>query len=273
MLWRYISLNNSYGTLNDEEILSLVRNKQLITEDFEEKNVKQACYELRAGDYYYDLSSGGKRHRVQMGDVILFKPHQRIVIITKEKMEIPADILARILTKGSLFSVGILPINTYADPGFVGRIGLVLHNSSNDYLKIVSGSAIAKVEFTRLQNPVRNVYHGQHGYETEIWPIHSDYIVEKGRELNELLPNYNEIDEINVAFGSSVANIIQRVLVTERRFLFATIIYIIINLVIIGICMGTEWLSPMISVVLGIVSNLLYAIVSFFISSIRRRKG
>lgn len=265
-------MNNTYGTLNDEEILSLAQKGELITEEFDVKNIKQACYELRAGNCYYDLSSGGKKHLVQAGGAILFKPHQRIVIITKEKLEIPSDILARILTKGSLFSVGILPVNTYADPGFVGRIGIVLHNSSNDYLKIDDGLAIAKVEFTRLQNPVKKVYHGQHGFETEIWPIHSDFIVERGNELKELLPNYSEIDEISVAFGPSVANIMQRVLITERRFLIATIIYIILNLVLIGLCMGTDWLSPMISVVLGIVSNFLYAIVSFLISSVRRRK-
>lgn len=260
-----------YGTLNDTEILNLAKNGHLIIEDFQEQNVKQACYELRAGNFYYDLSSKGKKRTIESGDVILLKPHQRIVVITKEKLHLPADILARILTKGSLFSVGIMPVNTYADPGFVGRLGIVLQNASNNYVKIHSGDPIAKIEFDRLQNPVSVVYHGQHGYETQIWPIHYDYIVEDQDELKQYLPNYSELDEIYAAFGPSVGATMERILVTERRFLITTVVFIIINLVIIGFAQGANWLNPTISVLLGIASNLLYAIVSFLISRFKRR--
>ncbi len=264
--------NVVYGTLNDTEIIELGLSGKLITEDFRKENVKQACYELRAGNCYYDLNLGNEKKTVRDRGIILLKPHQRIVVITKEKLNLPSDILARILTKGVLFSVGISPVNTYADPGFVGRLGIVLQNTSNRYLKIRSGEAIAKIEFNRLQNPVTEVYHGQHGYETEIWPIKTDYFVKDSKELKKYLPDQNELDEINDAFGPSVATIIERVLVTERRFLISTVIFIIINLLIVGFAQGTDWLSPMMSVFLGVASNLFYTIISFIISIYRRKK-
>ena len=260
-----------YGTLNDAEIKKLGQEGKLIIEDFSEKNVKQACYELRAGDTYFNLTEGATRHTVEDGEIILFKPHQTIVIITKEKFHLPADILARFLLKGALFSVGFAPVNTYADPGFYGRMGIVMNNASNNYLKIKSGDIIAKVEFDRLQTPVETPYHGQHGFETGVWPMRSDYIVNR-KELNRYLAQNDVIQEIEAAYGEPVAQIMQRILITERSFVFATGFLIIANLIIIGLSLGTQWLEPIATVILGIVTNLCYPVISSIITKFEWRK-
>ena len=263
--------NTAVGTLNDTEILEAIQKGSLIVENAIPQNVKQACYELRAGNVYFDLSDGGERHNIHDGGTILFKPHQTIVIISKEKFDLPADIMARFLTRGALFSVGFTPINTYADPGFSGNMGIVMTNASNNYLKICSGDVIAKVEFTRLEKPIVRPYHGQHGFATGIWPIRTDYIIKRS-EITKYFSNHNDIEEIKSICGESVANIIQRVLVTERRFVFATIILILVNLIVIGISIGTAWLSPIMNVILGIITNLVYAIISMIIGNYKHRK-
>lgn len=254
-----------YGTLNDTEIISAVNNHKLIIEDFNQGNVKQACYELCAGSTYFDLSTGGTRHKINDDGIILFKPHQTIVVITKEKFSLPSDILARFLTKGSLVSVGFAPVNTYADPGFYGRMGIIMNNTSNNYLKIACGAAIAKVEFVRLQNPVAEPYRGQHGFETGVWPLRNDYVVER-KDLHCYFPKMDALQEIEAIYGQSVAKIMQRILVTERRFVFATIALIITNLVIIGLSLSTQWLSPVMNVVYGIIANVGYALVTGIIT-------
>src|SRR5262249_44178036 len=81
------------------------------------------------------------------------------------------DIIARIISKGSLFSVGLSPVCTYADPGFSGNLGVVTQNISDKYIELPVGEAIAKVDFSRLSKAVDRPYQGQHGYKTEIWPI------------------------------------------------------------------------------------------------------
>lgn len=261
-----------YGTLSDTEIQDLVESGTLIIENFKAENLSQACYEVTAGNTYFDLSNGGKQYKVNEGDDIVFKPHQTIVIISKEKFEIPDDILARFLTKGALFSVGFTPVNTYADPGFYGKMGIVMTNASNNYLKIPSGHAIAKVEFSRLQTPAKNTYHGQHGFETGIWPIKTEYIIER-ENLKEYFPNYDEVEEIKAIYGESVANIVFRILKAERHLLGATVILIIINLVIIGFCAGTGWLGTIGNLCLSIASNIVYAIIMFFINNPKRKRG
>ena len=63
-----------------------------------------------------------------------------------------------------------------------------------------------------------------------------------------------------------------RVLITERRFVIATVILIIVNLIIIGLTQGTSWFGPVYNVICGIIANLLYAIVSLVIDNKRSKK-
>lgn len=185
------------GTLTDREILELATAGSLITENFEARFVKQACYELRAGSTFYrpDDPDGGHRHDVAPGGDILIKPKQLVVIITMESVDLPPNMLGRVLLKGKLFSVGLTPVNTYADPGFSGRLGIVLFNAGNRYLRIRPGEPIAKVEFARLSEPVSRPYRGQHGFQTGILPIAGDMVLSReeadrdprvGRPVEEL---------------------------------------------------------------------------------------
>ena len=174
-------------------------------------------------------------------------------------------------SKGALFSIGFVPVNTYADPGFYGRMGIVMNNASNNYLKIPCGEEISKVEFVKLKFPVSKPYHGQHGFETGVWPLRTDLIIQKN-DIKAYFPKENDIDEIRASYGDSVASIMHRVLITERRFVIATVILIIVNLIIIGLSLGTSWLGPVTNVICGIVANLLYAIVSLVIYNKRSKK-
>ena len=90
--------------------------------------VEGSSYQLRLGNVYYDLSENGKRFELAEGEKILVKPGHRVVLITKEEFDVPADIVSRVVSKGSLFSIGLSPVATYADPGFTGNLGIVTQN-------------------------------------------------------------------------------------------------------------------------------------------------
>jgi dCTP deaminase len=130
-----------------------------------------ACYELRLGSVYYDLTESDLPIRVVPGQDILVKPGHRVVLITHEELEVPNDVLARIVSKGSLFSVGLTPVATYADPGFSGNVGIVTQNISDKYLILPQLEPIAKADFTRLTSITNRPYRGQHGFSVQIWPI------------------------------------------------------------------------------------------------------
>ena len=260
------------GTLIDAQIIELARKKELITEEFNEGNVKQACYELRAGNIYFEFN-GDKvvRHEIEADGEIVFRPHQTLVVVSKEKFKFPDNFLGRFLTKGTLTSVGFVPVNTYADPGFHGRMGMIMTNASNRYLRIPCGEAISKVEFVKLRNSVDTPYYGQHGLETGVWPFREDLVIPPDR-VRTYYPEETDINVIRASFGDSVAGIMHRILVTERRFVLATVILIILNLVIIGLSLSTSWISPVANVIYGIIANLGYAIVSFIIGKNKVKK-
>jgi dCTP deaminase len=157
-------------TLTDQDINSAMMRKSLIRHG-EAEQLGPACYELRMGRVYYDLTEGNRRIQVGEGDTILIKPGHRVVLITLEELSIPHDIIARVVNKGSLFSIGLSPVATYADPGFEGNLGIVTQNISDKYIALPVGESIAKVDFTRLTGSVAHPYRGQHGFQTQIWPI------------------------------------------------------------------------------------------------------
>ena len=253
------------GTLNDIEIKKMAESKQLIISNYNENNVQQACYEVRAGNEFFVLN-GTESVKKQTGNdgEIVFKPHQTIVVISMEEFSIPDNILARFLTKGSLFSVGFVPVNTYADPGFQG----VMTNASNNYLKIKSGDGIAKVEFSKLQNPVEHPYHGQHGYGTGIWPLKSELIIPQN-EVKRKIPDYDEYTELVSAFGPIAANKLKKLYYYGRRFLIISIIIIIVNLGLIGVISNTTALDPIMSVLFGILGNVIFLILEFLIRKVK----
>lgn len=157
-------------TLSDVDVLHEVRAGRLI-KNADPARMAGACYELRMGDVYYDLTENGKRFALVPGQMVLIKPGHRVVLITAEELEVPANVLVRIVSKGSLFSIGLSAVATYADPGFEGNLGIVTQNVSDKYLEIPQGEAIAKADFTHLSGPAQKLYKGQHGFQVGIWPI------------------------------------------------------------------------------------------------------
>ena len=125
------------------------------------------------GSIYYDLTENGKRIDASITGNILIKPGHRVVLITQEQLCVPPNIIARVASKGSLFSIGLSPVCTYADPGFSGNLGLVTQNLGDKYIEIPIGESVAKVDFSILSAPVDIPYRGQHGFHTRIWPIKS----------------------------------------------------------------------------------------------------
>lgn len=257
------------GTLNDTDITEYCLNDNLICEQFEKSNIKQACYELRASNIYYDLSENKKRYDLKEGDYILLKPKQFVVIITYEKLKLPLNILGRILTKGKLFSVGLLPVNTYADPGFIGKLGIVFFNASNNYLKIFPKDNIAKIEFSKLHQAVETPYHGQHGYDAEIWPIPETMVLQHDEYKNDARIK-SSVEEISLAYGNDMTEVINRVFKYERRLILAAVAYGIITFALIVPLAKLNLLEVWATIFIGVISSIIAAIIFNFATKLRK---
>lgn len=266
------------GTLSDSHIQQATEQGWLISEGFDPARLRQACYELRAGNIYYELDKADRdknpiRHELVAGEYILLKPKQFITVITQESLNLPANILGRVLTKGQLFSIGVIPVNTYADPGFEGRLGIVLANLSNNYLKIQQADPIAKIEFSKLRQQVAKPYNGQHGYQTKMWPI-PVHMIMTPEELAKDVRVKGQLDELDTLHGALIANLMRRVFRFERRLLLASVGYFLLSTIVLAILAASNnagfTTSMVLAVILGVVSNTVFAVLTYFATSIRR---
>lgn len=266
------------GTLSDNHIKQAASQVWLISEGFDVAHLRQACYELTAGNVYYELDHVDRnknpiRHELGLGEYILLKPKQLITIITRESLNLPANVLGRILTKGQLFSIGVIPVNTYADPGFDGKLGIVLANLSNNYLKIPQSEPIAKIEFSKLRQPVAKPYNGQHGYQTKMWPIPFHLILTPEEQKKDVRIK-GQLDELETLHGALIANVMRRVLSFERRLILASSAYFMLSTIVLAILAVRQdagfTITTVLSVILGVVSNIIFAMLTYFATSIRR---
>jgi len=255
------------GTLSDREIES----SGCISENFEHKNVKQACYELRAGSTYYDLTVSQDPINIGADETILIKPGHLVAIITMEELDLPEDMLGRILTKGAFFSLGLSPVNTYADPGFKGKLGVVVHNCSSNYISLPQGENIAKLELSRLSEPVAKRYSGQHGFETQIWPIRRELILKPKEIKND--PRINSpIEELQERLGSDFSLLTKKVFGWERRILFGVFCIMALNFFLMGIMTHFDASETAKALGIGMLVNISMACFMWFLTGVRRKK-
>src|SRR5947207_9866416 len=98
--------NANIRNLTDGEIGAEMAAGRLVRNG-EQTQIGPACYELRMGRVYYDLTEGARRFELDNDGKVLIKPGHRVVLITHEELIVPTDMIARVISKGSLFSVGL----------------------------------------------------------------------------------------------------------------------------------------------------------------------
>jgi dCTP deaminase len=227
------------GVLVDEDIISLGTKGLLVCEGFDPKQVKQSCYELRVGEIAYFLSrpEAERKQAITKEKPLIVRPQEVVTIITLEKINLPDFILGRIISKGQLFSIGLSPVITYADPGFEGNLGITFINHSKRNIQFKLFDSISKIEFERLGKSVKHQYKGQHNYASGIWPIDASRFVpnrvieEKQIQNNELLKS--DANFFGEPFDAFYAKI--RKLENKLRLLSWSIVLVVSSLCMLGI--------------------------------------
>lgn len=256
-------------TLSNIEIEKEIQSGGLL-QGANEQMVEGSSYQLRLGNVYYDLSEEGKRFELEPNKKVIIKPGHRVVLITAEEFSIPSNIVARVVSKGSLFSIGLSPVATYADPGFAGNLGIVTQNLSNKYVELPQGEPIAKVEFTRLSSPATKLYQGQHGFQAGIWPIKT-HLQKSHSEVEKDERVFPETQEALALLPEATRVIIRRLEKTILWTVFALVVAISMNALTLYLI---ETDNNLLDHVYGIAGSLLataiVAIGAFLISFLRR---
>jgi len=139
------------------EIFKLVREKKLI-EEFDDRCLEGAGYDLRIGKFYRVFGktylSPDKRKLPEIEEIteeqLILKPGDYILMETIERINMPANLAARVLNRSSLFRCGATTFNAFVDPGYCGRLTFGLKNISSHDLSIAKGTRIAQIVFEEV---------------------------------------------------------------------------------------------------------------------------
>lgn len=246
------------STINKEKMLELIHADRLITRNFNESRIKEACYEASTSCDFFEITvKEAKKVTVAEGDCFILRPNNQVVCVTKEYFNIPKDMIARVFLVGHYFSLGIAPVSTYADPGFKGRLGIVLSNTSKNYIKISPNEQIAKIEFATMSAPSHEGYVGQHGGEVTTWPFRSELIASK-----ELLASKNinpdSSEELDKIYGVTLRRTINEARKSYLIFGITNVISIFIPLFTVwGIHEKWNFSSPVMSIAIGVATGII----------------
>ena len=111
---------------------------------------------------------------VDEGEEFVLHPNDFVLGTTKERVEIPADLLAHVEGRSSLGRLAIVVHATagLCDPGYRGQITLELSNLGSAPVALSPGMRISQLTFTELTSPARRPYGSERGskYQDQVGP-------------------------------------------------------------------------------------------------------
>ncbi len=151
-----------------ERILELVKRENLI-ENFSENCLGGAGYDLRVGRIYQIKNPGfiGRKEQKKplVKEVTLeehyLHPSEYVLIESLEKVNMPGDLMARILPRSSLFRMGCSLITAIVDPGFQGTLTMGLKNLSDQVFTFQKEAKIAQIVFEEVSGEAK-LYQGRY---------------------------------------------------------------------------------------------------------------
>jgi len=142
--------------LSKKEIEKLC--KQQLISPYDPKKIKYASYDLSVGDEYR-LSNEKHVRKIGKNGVVEIPPYSVCFVLAEEKVKLPNDVCAFIFSRHRAAIEGFLmhpqpPI----DPGYEGGIYILLHNLSNETVRLHRGDHLATIVFVKLSASVEKGY-------------------------------------------------------------------------------------------------------------------
>lgn len=163
--------------LSDCDIKTALDNKEIDIYPLSDDQIGPASVDLTLGNLFKELNRSEircldpkkgigsdcfnliKKHR---DDPYIIHPGGFVLAITKEKIKLPADLIARLDGRSSWARYGIIIHSTagFINPGYEGKITLEITNISNVPVCIRSGARVCQIIFERLITPSK-VHYGK----------------------------------------------------------------------------------------------------------------
>lgn len=162
--------------LGIKELHLLVKEKGLVTNlsQRELENPEGAGFDLRIGEIYEVAGQGflgvTERETPAMTLVakyeesntleVLLKPQTYYLFKTIEEVNMPADLLALMVPRSTLFRSGVHVFGGQVPPGYKGGLNMGMYNFRNEDFRLELGARVVHIMFFQVQGE-GNLYRGQ----------------------------------------------------------------------------------------------------------------
>ena len=164
--------------LSDTDILARLRDGDLVIEPLADvdRQVQPASVDLRLGSEFLEFRRTNipcihpddagevddyvRESHVPDGEEFVLHPGDFVLGTTRERVEIPPDLVAHVEGRSSLGRLAVVVHATagLADPGYEGQITLELSNLGNAPVALTPGMRISQLTFTQLTSPADRPY-------------------------------------------------------------------------------------------------------------------
>ena len=159
------------SVLSDGTIRRLVEEGRIVLDPWDPELVQPASVDLRLGNSFrvfhnhrtsaIDLREPPTNLTEEVtGEMFVIHPGEFVLGGTREYVELPEDVVARIEGKSSLGRLGLIVHATagFVDPGFRGTLTLEITNLTRVPIKLYAGLPIAQLSFMALDAPAERPY-------------------------------------------------------------------------------------------------------------------
>lgn len=178
--------------LSDDDILARLETKELVVEPIDDLDmqIQPASIDLRLGEEFLEfqrtniscihpnrkeeVSEYVSETIVSEGDEFILHPGDFVLGTTKERVEIPSDLLATVEGRSSLGRLAVVIHATagVVDPGYCGQITLELSNLGTAPVALTPGMRVSQLVFTELTQQSARPYGAARGskYQNQTGP-------------------------------------------------------------------------------------------------------
>jgi len=169
--------------LSDTDILARLHEGDLVIDPLDDvdQQVQPASVDLRLGSEFLEfqrtnISCIHPTHEEEVGEYIsetvvaegdefILHPGDFVLGTTKERVEMPVDLVANVEGRSSLGRLAVVVHATagFVDPGYRGQVTLELSNLGTAPVALTPGMRVSQLVFTELTSPAERPYGSERG--------------------------------------------------------------------------------------------------------------
>jgi len=172
--------------LGSESLKELLSKSPIILDEagsncYDENRIEQACYALSLGVEVYRTDNKDRKieNLTETNRTVEINPGQFALLMTKEFVNIPQDMLAFISIKAKNKLKGLVNVSGFhVDPGFKGRLLFSVYNAGSSTITLQTGNPYFLIWFTKLDRPidVKDQYNKKENHHQGQSSINLDYV-------------------------------------------------------------------------------------------------